>query len=148
MQKKHSTKLKRISTFNQNTFFNWSVIDLQCCVSFCCTMKWISSVCTRTSSFLNSPHIPLSRSSWNPELNSLGWAPRAVMPASCRPLFHTRQCVCPCSSLSSSHPLLPPASPNTLWNFISNLKYIQDLTLASILCHRYRRERGNSLNFE
>ena len=35
---------------------------------------------TRISSFLNSPHIPLSRSSWNPELNSPGWAPQAGLP--------------------------------------------------------------------
>ena len=23
-------------------FFNWSIVDLQCCVNYCCTAKWFS----------------------------------------------------------------------------------------------------------
>ena len=35
-------------------FFYWSVVDLQCCVSFRCTAKWISYTYTYIHSFLGS----------------------------------------------------------------------------------------------
>ena len=32
-------------------FFNWSIFDLQCCVNFCCTAKWLSYTYTYTFSY-------------------------------------------------------------------------------------------------
>ena len=91
---------------------NWSIIALQCFVSFCCTMKWISRMYSYIPSLLNLPCTPPtshpSRSSQSTKLSFLCFI---AVPTSY--LFYTWYCVyvnpnlpiCPSPPIPTTPPL-------------------------------------------
>ena len=88
--------------------FNYSIIDLQCCVHFCCAVKWISYTDTALLSRLDFPtlsHLP--RSSQNTELSSLGDTAGSHLLS----VLHMMVYICLSPSPSLSHSPLPSLCP-------------------------------------
>ena len=87
-------------------FFNCSTVALQCYISFCCTIKWISYMYTHTPSFLSLP---------SPHTTSLGhhkalsWAVWAMLYCRTHYIFYMIVYIWQSYSPNSSYPPLPPS---------------------------------------
>ena len=101
---------KKIAFFSFLSF-NWRLITLQYCDSFCHTLTWISHRCTRVPHFEShshfSPHpIPVGHPS-APALSTLPHASNLDWWSISHMIIYMFQCY----SLKSYHPCLLPQSP-------------------------------------
>ena len=90
-------------------FLNWSIITLQCCVSFCYTMKWVSYMYTYIPSFgaFPPPHHP----SFLGGHRAWSWSPCATEQLPTSYLYYMLVCIYINPSVPIHH-ILSPLCPH------------------------------------
>ena len=94
-------------------FFNWNIVDLQCCVSFRCTIKWISYSHTYICSFLDS--FPC---------NDSILSRCAIQSVLTSHLFYITVCICQSQSPDLSHPPLPRGNHKFLFYICDSISVL------------------------
>ena len=79
------------------TIFYWSIVDLQCCIKFCCLVKWLSYRYTYLL-FCGLFHYALIHHM------ILNVVPELYSRIFCSPILHVKVCICQPQTPNPSHP--------------------------------------------
>ena len=105
------------------------ITALQCCVSFCCTMNWISCMYTCTPFVLSLPST-LAHSAPPEHWAESSLCYRAASHQLLASLLHMAVYICQCHSPNSSHPFFLPYPHHVhkllLYNCISICSYVDE----------------------
>ena len=91
--------------------FYWRIIALQCCVIFCCTMKWISHVHTCIPYILSLSPTPPPHPSPLDHHRAQRWKLPLLHSSFPLTISHLVVCICQCYSPSLLHPPLHTLCP-------------------------------------